>query len=232
LVTGANRGIGKAIVEALAQQGAAKVYAAVRTLESANPLVEALGETVVPVELDVTKAETIKAAAARATDVDLAINNAGVLRQTGALSSEVFDSLAYELDVNVFGLLRVAQAFAPALKNSGGGAFVQVNSVASIKSFPGITTYSASKAAAYSVTQGLRETLKNQGTIVLSVHPGPIDTDMAKQAGMLEGTEPPSVVAEDIIKSLKAGSAHSFPDTVARGFWKAYESFATAVVED
>ncbi len=230
LVTGANRGIGKAIVESFVAHGAAKVYAAVRNPESAAGLVAALGEKVVPVALDMTKPETIEAAAAMASDVELVVNNAGVLTQTGALSSKVFDSLAYEFDVNVFGLIRVAQAFAPALKANGGGALVQINSVASIKSFPGITSYSASKAAAYSITQGLRETLANQDTIVLSVHPGPIATDMAANAGMLEGTEPPSVVGEGLVAALKAGDTHLFPDALAGQFWKAYRGYATAML--
>ena len=230
LVTGANRGIGKAIVEGLAAHGAARIYAAARTPETAAPLVDALGDRVVPVALDMTRPETIEGAAAAAADVELVVNNAGVLTQTGALSSSVFDNLAYELDVNVLGLIRVAQAFAPVLKANGGGALVQINSVASIKSFPGITTYSASKAAAYSITQGLRATLANQDTVVLSVHPGPIATDMAANAGMLEGTEPPSVVAEGMIAALKAGDTHVFPDALAGQFWDAYRAYALAML--
>ncbi len=231
LVTGANRGIGKAIVKSLVAHGAKKVYAAVRTLASAQPLVEALGDSVHPLEMDLSKPDTIAAAATVATDVDLVINNAGVLTQTNALSSKVFDNLAYEFDVNVFGLIRVAQAFAPILKANGGGAFAQISSVASIKSFPGIDTYSASKAASYSITQGLRESLKEQGTIVLSVHPGPIATDMAAQAGMLEGTEPPAVVSEGIVAALKAGDVHLFPDALAQQFWDAYKGYAVPMVE-
>lgn len=231
LVTGANRGIGKSIVESLVHHGVAKVYAAVRNPASAQKLVETLGDKVVPIEIDLTRPETVVAAAAIATDVNLLVNNAGVLTQTGALSSNVYESLAYEMEVNVYGLIRVAQAFAPILKANGGGALVQINSVASIKSFPGITTYSASKAAAYSITQGLRETLSRQGTVVLSVHPGPIATDMAAQAGMLEGTESPTVVADGIIAALRVGYPHLFPDTLARTFWHAYESFATGVIE-
>ncbi len=231
LITGANRGIGRAILESISHHGVSKVYAAVRNVETAQPLVDKFGPMVVPIELDMTKPETITAAAEVASDVNFVINNAGVLTQTGALSSRVFESLAYEMDVNVYGLLRVAQAFAPVLKANGGGAFVQINSVASIKSFPGIRTYSASKAAAYSITQGLRESLKEQGTVVLSVHPGPIETDMAANAGMVEGLESPKVVADGIVAALRVGYPHLFPDTQARKFWHAYESFATSVIE-
>jgi len=231
LVTGANRGIGKAIVDSLVHHGAAKVYAAVRNPESARALVDAHGGTVVPIAMDLTRPDTVEAAAAAAGDVELVVNNAGVLTQTGPLSSRALESLAYEMEVNVYGLLRVAKAFAPLLAANGGGAFVQINSVASVKSFSAIATYSASKAAAYSITQGLRETLSRQGTAVLSVHPGPIATDMALQAGMVEGTESPTVVADGIIAALRVGYMHLFPDTQARNVWQAYENFAAALIE-
>jgi short-subunit dehydrogenase len=92
-------------------------------------------------------------------------------------------------------------------------------------------TYSASKAAAYSITQGLRDTLKEQGTAVVSVHPGPIATDMANAAGLGEIAEPASLVADGIVAALAAGELHVFPDTMARKFWSAYQEFARAVVE-
>lgn len=231
LITGANRGIGKAILDSFLHHGVEKVYAAVRNVESAAPLVEKYGKRVIPLEMDLSKPETITAGASIATDVNLLVNNAGVLTQTNALSSRAVDSLSYEFDVNVLGLIRVAQAFTPILKANGGGALVQINSVASIKSFPGITTYSASKAAAHSITMGLRDTLTAQNTVVMSVHPGPIATDMAVQAGMTEGTEPPGVVADGIVAALKVGQVHLFPDTLARQFWHAYESYATSMLE-
>ena len=125
----------------------------------------------------------------------------------------------------------MAQAFAPVLKANGGGAFVQLNSVASMKNFADFATYSASKAAAYSITQALRELLGQQGTAVLSVHPGPIATDMSDAAGMSEIAEPPSLVAEGIVAALKAGDFHLFPDSMAKQFGDAYQSFAENIVE-
>ena len=101
--------------------------------------------------------------------------------------------------MNVIGLTRVAQAFAPVLKANGGGAFAQLNSVASVKSFADFATYSASKAASYSITQALRDKLAEQQTHVISVHPGPIATDMANQAGLGEIAESPSLVADLMI---------------------------------
>ena len=190
LVTGANRGIGKAILESLLQHGASKVYAGVRKLDSAAPLVEQHGDQVVPLHIDLNAPETITAAAQTADDVQLVVNNAGVLRTATPLADDAIDALQFEIDINVIGLIRMAQAFAPVLKSNGGGAFAQLNSVASMKCFADFATYSASKAASYSITQGLREQLDGQGTAVLSVHPGPIATDMADAAGIGDIAEP------------------------------------------
>lgn len=228
LVTGANRGIGKSIVEALLNHGASKVYAAVRNPASVTDL---KGGKVVPVELDLAKPETVTAAAKVAKDVQLVVNNAGVLKPASPLAADAIDALRFETEVNVYGLIRMAQAFAPALAANGGGAFVQLNSVASVKSFADFATYSASKAASYSITQALRDKLKSQGTVVVSVHPGPIATDMAAAAGLGAVAEPPSVVADAIVAALASGEFHVFPDTTAKKFWAAYESFARAVVE-
>lgn len=231
LVTGANRGIGKSIVEALLKHGAKKVYAAVRTADSAADLVRASGGRVVAIELDLSRPETIAAAAKTASDVQLVVNNAGVLKTAGPLAADAIDALQFEMDVNVYGLIRVAQAFAPVLAANGGGAFVQLNSVVSLKSFADFATYSASKAAAYSITQGLRDKLKEQGTLVVSVHPGPIATDMADAAGLGAIAEPASLVADAIVAALAEGRFHVFPDKMARNFWSAYQGFAGAVVE-
>ncbi len=125
----------------------------------------------------------------------------------------------------------MAQAFAPILKTNGGGAFVQLNSVASMKCFSDFATYSASKAAAYSITQALREVFFQQGTAVLSVHPGPIATDMATDAGLGEIAEPASLVGEAIVVALKAGDFHVFPDSMAKMVGDAYQSFAENIVE-
>lgn len=231
LVTGANRGIGKAIVEEFLQQGARKVYAAARNLESLNPLISALGERVVPVQIDLNRPETIAAAATLATDVEIVVNNAGMLNAADPLAANAVAALQEEMEVNVYGLMRIAQAFAPTLKANGGGALVQLNSVASMKSFAPFATYSASKAAAYSITQALRDVLKHQGTQVLSVHPGPIATDMAASVGFGEIAEPAVLVPQAIIAALAAGDFHVFPDSMAKQIGGDYQGFATRVVE-
>jgi len=230
LVTGANRGIGKAIVESLIQHGAAKVYAAVRNLDSATPLVTAYSDKVVPIQIDLAQPETITQAAQTATDVELVVNNAGILKNARIVDNAI-EFLRSEVEINVFGLMRVAQAFAPVLKANGGGALVQLNSVASMKSFADFATYAASKAAAYSITQALRDKLEAQGTQVVSVHPGPISTEMAQDAGLGEVAEPPTLVSEGIITALKDDKFHLFPDTMAKQIGSAYQSFAVNIVE-
>lgn len=231
LVTGANRGIGKSIVEEFLRAGARKVYAAARKPESLNALLATYGDRIIPIHIDLNNPETITTAAQQATDVDVVINNAGIANIANPLASNAIDALEEEMEINVYGLIRMAQAFAPVLKKNGGGAIAQLNSVASIKNFTDFSTYSASKAASYSITQGLRDTLKEQGTIVISVHPGPISTDMANELGIGEKAEPPELVPQAIIAALKAGDFHVFPDTRAKQIGTVYKDFATNVVE-
>jgi NAD(P)-dependent dehydrogenase (short-subunit alcohol dehydrogenase family) len=231
LVTGANRGIGKQIVETFIDKGAAKVYAAVRTLASADPLKQVYGDKLVPVHIDLADPASIHAAAESAGDVQVVVNNAGVLKTSTPLDPKAIESLEYEMKINVYGLIHMAQAFAGVLARNGGGAFVQLNSVASLKSFANFATYSASKAASYSITQALRDLLREQGTAVLSVHPGPIDTDMGEAAGLTEIAESPALVAEGIVAALKDGDFHLFPDTFAKQIGAAYREFAQNVVE-
>ncbi|QDT63238.1 SDR family oxidoreductase [Calycomorphotria hydatis] len=231
LVTGANRGIGKAITETLLKHGAAKVYAAVRDPSSAKSLVDTHGDKVVPIALDLTKPDTIQAAAEKASDATIVVNNAGVLQTATVFTDNYRKAFEFELEVNVFGLMEMARAFAPVLKANGVGVFVQLNSVASLRNFPDFTTYCASKAASYSITQALRHQLSEQGTQVVSVHPGPIATDMADDAGLAEIAEPPELVGEAIINALETGDFHAFPDTLAKDIGGAYESFSKSFVE-
>jgi len=232
LVTGANRGIGKIITETFLQQGAKKVYAAVRNTDKALPLIEKYGKRIEAVQIDLEKPETIIAASQHIKDVEVVVNNAGVNTRSTPLDTDAINSLNFEMEINVNGLVRMAQAFAPVLRINGGGAFIQINSVASIKNIVPIATYSASKAAAYSITQALRSLLSEQGTFVMSVHPGPIATDMiATVPGMLEIAEPPEVVADNIMAALSSGDFHVFPDKIAREVKEAYQSFAKDAIE-
>jgi short-subunit dehydrogenase len=231
LVTGANRGIGRVIVETLVKNRVSKVYAAVRDSSAIADWVSQSGGAIVPLTVDLTKPETIQQAAQKAGDVELLVNNAGIAKVVSVLAPHAIETLQEEMEVNTYGLIRIAQAFAPILAANGGGAIVQINSVVSIRNFANVATYSASKAASYSITQALREQLKEQKTQVLSVHPGPIATDMAKVAGMYDMADPPSVVAEGIVRALANSEFHLFPDKMARNFWNAYEAYARQVIE-
>ena len=231
LVTGANRGIGKSIVEEFLHAGARRIYAAARNPESLNALTAAHGERIVPLRIDLNDPDSITAAAQTATDVEIVVNNAGMLNVANPLAGNAVAAMQEEMEVNVYGLMRMAQAFAPLLKANGGGALVQLNSIASMKNFADFATYSASKAASYSITQALRDTLQAQGTQVVSVHPGPIATEMANSAGIGEIAEPAELVPRAIIAALESGEFHAFPDTMARQVGAAYRDFATNIVE-
>lgn len=214
LVTGSNRGIGRAIVEALIERGAAKVYAGARKTASVADLVAAHPGKVVAVELDVTNAAHIAKAAEVAGDVSLLINNAGVATSMGTMITDpaVGPMAQTEFDVNVFGLMNVTQAFVPALNANGGGAIVNLGSVASLVSFAAAQTYSASKAAVHSITQSLRIAMGN--TLIVGVYPGPVDTDMAKDIPFEKAT--PASVANEILDGVESGTEEVFPDPMAK----------------
>jgi NAD(P)-dependent dehydrogenase (short-subunit alcohol dehydrogenase family) len=205
-VTGANRGLGLAYATALLAAGARKVYAGARD-PSAVPKLDGL----VPVKLDVTCAEDIAAAVAQCSDVDLVINNAGVLG--GSLLTDA-GGLRQAMETNLCGMLSVSQAFAPVLKNNGGGALVNMLSALSWISFPGTGAYSVTKAAAWALTNGLRVELREQGTQVVSVHAGYIDTDMVK--GVDAPKSSPQAIAAAVLAGIEAGDQEVLSDETSR----------------
>lgn len=154
LVTGANRGIGKAFVDALLNMGAKKIYATARDVTALAELAAAEGERIVALQLDVTKPEMIDAAVKKAGDVTLLINNAGVAMYEGLISADDLKAARAEMEVNYFGPLNMIRAFAPSLAANGGGGVVNIASIASYVNFPALGSYSASKAAVHSLTQG------------------------------------------------------------------------------
>lgn len=228
LITGANRGIGKSIVESFIKHGAKKVYLAVRDIKSTKMLETQFGSKVVTIEMDVTNEESILAATKITKDVDVVVNNAGVLVRAASLSNNVVEQLKYEMDVNVYGLLHVANAYKDILIENK-GALVQLNSIASMKNFPDLSTYSASKAASYSITQGLREQFAIHNVQVVSVHPGPIATDMGRSAGF-DGGGRSDIVAENIVEALINNQFHLFPDVLAKKIGNAYKSFSDNII--
>jgi NAD(P)-dependent dehydrogenase (short-subunit alcohol dehydrogenase family) len=215
LVTGANRGIGRAIVDALLARGAAKVYATARNVDTLKDLVAASGGRVVPLQLDVTNPEQIRAAAAAARDVRLLINNAGIVKKLGGdvTDPQWIAAARDEFETNVIGVLAVTQAFAPALTSRPGSAVVNLASVVSLVNFPIATTYSVSKAAVHSLTQAIRSQLAPQQVYVAAVYPGPIDTDMARDFP-LQKTSAESA-ANAIVNGIEARREEIFPDPFA-----------------
>jgi NAD(P)-dependent dehydrogenase (short-subunit alcohol dehydrogenase family) len=215
LVTGANRGLGKAYCEALLAAGAAKVYAGARDPAS----VEVGDPRLVPLLLDVTREDQVAAAATTCNDVTLLINNAGILLNKPMLAPDSESALRAEMEVNVFGVLRMMRAFAPVLKKNGGGAIANMLSVVSWFVSPFNATYCASKHAALAVTDGARLQLKPQGTQVVAVYAGFIDTDMAAHFNGPKTS--PQLVAQQTLAGVRRGLDHVRVDARADEIWQA-----------
>lgn len=219
LVTGANRGIGRALTQALLTRGVRKVYATARDPGALRDLSD---ERVVVVRLDVTDVEQVRAAARAASDVELVFNNAGVALATGIADSTVLEQARREMEVNYFGPLQLVHHLAPTLARNGGGAVVNVGSAAGLTSVPFFPTYSASKAALHSLTQAARFLLAAQGTSVFGVYAGPVDTDMARDLALPKAA--PRDVALAILDGVEAGQEDIFPDPYAADFGRQFGS--------
>lgn len=211
-VSGANRGLGLAYTKALLAAGARKVYGGAR-----DPSTITL-PGVTPVKLDVTSAEDIAAAVALCGDVDLLINNAGITaRGESTLSGSGVDVLRELMETNLYGVLAVSRGFAPVLGANGSGALVNMLSVLSWISLPGTSLYPITKAAAWSLTNALRNELSSQGTQVVGVHAGLIETDMIK--GFPSTSMPrsrPEDIAAAVIKGIEAGDSEVIADDTSR----------------
>jgi NAD(P)-dependent dehydrogenase (short-subunit alcohol dehydrogenase family) len=209
IVTGANRGLGAAFARGLLAAGAAKVYAAAR-----NPSTVIL-PGVAPVRLDVTQPDQIAALARELTDVSLLVNNAGIGGSGPVLDLMAIDTLHQQFETNAVGPLRMAQAFAPTLAARGGSAIVNVISALSWITLPGVTgSYSASKAAAWALSNAMRQELQAQGTQVLSLHVAFMDTDMAR------GAPGPKMSPDEVVRlaiaALESGQSELLADDVTR----------------
>jgi NAD(P)-dependent dehydrogenase (short-subunit alcohol dehydrogenase family) len=205
VVTGGQRGLGKAIVDEFLSRGAARVYATARTPKPSDD------PRVVSVGLDVTKADSVAALAITASDADIVVNNAGVLGAPKLLSSDI-EEVREVFETNYFGALRVAQAFAPILAENGGGALVDISSVLSwVGGFGG---YGDSKAAIWSLTNSLRIEMEKQGTLVTSVHLSYTETDMTTAFDVPKND--PRDVARQIVDGIRAGAAEVLADEDSR----------------
>ena len=179
LVTGANRGLGLRFVEALVEFGAARIYATARNIDTLDPLVRKHGGLVVPLGLDVTEQAQVDAVAVAARDVTLLLNSAGVLDGRSLLETPSLSGFEHEMAVNVFGLARMCQAFAPIVEANGGGAIANMISVSCLIQWPPFGTYTATKAAAMSLTKTLQFELRDKGVEVFGIYAGWVDTEMA-----------------------------------------------------
>ncbi|MGX5185473.1 SDR family oxidoreductase, partial [Streptomyces avermitilis] len=208
LVTGANRGIGRAFARSLINHGAAKVYAGVRdpaALEDSD---------LVPLRLDVTDQADVAAAAALANDVSIVINNAGIGGGATQLLEGTFDGARQAMEVNYFGTWAVSRAFAPVLARNGGGALVNMLSLASWVGQPQFPGYAASKAAQWSLTDALRQALDAQGTLVVGVHAGFVETDLSAWTNASKVS--PATVAELTMDALTGDQFEVLADEETR----------------
>jgi NAD(P)-dependent dehydrogenase (short-subunit alcohol dehydrogenase family) len=219
LVTGANRGIGQALVEEALRRGAKRVYAGTR-----QPLTHLDGR-VTPLTLDVTNASQIQAAAERVESLDILINNAGVSPFDDLSDRRVLEQ---QLAVNLFGPYDVTQAFLPLLTRSR-GAIVNVLSLSSLAAVPFSPSYSISKAAAFSLSQSLRTLLAGRGVSVHRVLPGPVDTDMTRNLDIPKAS--PESVARAILDGVEKGEEEIFPDPMSESVAEGWRSGAVKALE-
>jgi NAD(P)-dependent dehydrogenase (short-subunit alcohol dehydrogenase family) len=226
LVTGANRGLGKAFVQHLIDYGADRVYAAAR-----NPDTVFIDDgRVVPIKLDVTDAADIDAAVSECGDVAVLINNAGAMQRSPLLGSQDMSAARIEMDVNYFGTLAMCRAFAPVLAGHGGGALVNVLSVASWLASPFNGSYGASKAAEWALTNAIRVELRSRGVLVVGVHAGWIDTDMAQNVS--DAKISAADVVSQTLDAVQHGDEEVLADDRTRGVKAALPHDLTSLYPD
>ncbi|MGX5185953.1 SDR family oxidoreductase [Streptomyces avermitilis] len=207
VVTGANRGLGRHIAEQLLERGA-KVYAAARRPET----VDLPGA--IPLRLDITDPESVREAARTASDATLLVNNAGISTHTQLVSGDL-ESVRLELETHFFGTLQATRAFAPVIEAGGGGAILNVLSVLSWVHPAGYGAYSAGKAAAWSLTDSVREELAPRGITVSALHVGYMDTDMAEYVAPEQKTAP-ALVAAQALEGIEKGLPEILADDLSR----------------
>ena len=216
LITGANRGIGRALVKALLGHGVRKVYATCRDLNTMPPFED---KRVIGLWLDITDDVQIKMIAGVAQDTEILINNAGVLNAGNILESDLL-GMENDMKVNYFGTIRMMRAFAPILKKNSPSKIINIVSIAAYSPLPSIAGYAASKAALYSATQSVRIELAKDGIAVYAVNPGAIDTDMNK--GSDWDMPSPDSTAIRILDYISEGKLDIVPDEMGQGMYNAW----------
>ena len=225
LVSGANRGIGRALVEALLDRGARRGYATGRDLATLDGVVALDRARVRPLKLDVTNPGDARAAAGAAGDVNLLINNAGVATAAGAADTSI-DMIRETMETNFFGLVHVTNAFLPTLREHR-GAIVNILTIVALASSPILAAYTASKAAGWSLTQSLRADLARHGITVHGVFPGAVDTDMIRSFTLPK--TPAIDVARAVLDGIESGTEDIFPDPMAQQLYAAWRQDHKAV---
>lgn len=218
IVTGANRGIGKAIVMALLNHGVKKVYACARNKASLSVFSD---ERVQALELDITRQDQIDNLGNIAKDADFLINNAGV-NTIGSLLETDIDQVPYDLNINFMGTLRVIRAVYPNIERNGGGDIVNIVSICGLAAMPSLGGYSVSKAALFSATQALRSELKQKNINLTGIFPGPVDTDMNE--GLEIEMASPEELAKTILASILAGEEDIYPDAMAKDVYNKWKN--------
>ncbi len=208
LVTGANRGLGAAFARSLVERGAGTVYAGVRNPDDVTD------SDVTPIQLDITNPEQVARAAQRCSDVTLLVNNAAIARVIPLIGAPSLDDARAQMETNYFGTLAMCRAFAPVLGMGGGGALVNMLSIVSFFNQPSMGAFCTTKAALWSLTNGVRIELRRQGTLVVGAHAGFIDTRLA--AGLDVPKHAPRDIANQILDAVESGREEVLADERTR----------------
>jgi NAD(P)-dependent dehydrogenase (short-subunit alcohol dehydrogenase family) len=218
LITGANRGIGLGLVQALINKGIKRIYLTGRDFAAQQSLAIQLknpATELIALQLDVTSAKDIQQAAATISQLDFLFNNAGIATGSG-------DIAVQEMATNYFGPVNLTRALLPALKKSSGGAIVNVSSIAGIANMPLLGPYSAAKAALHSFTQCLRAELAKTHLLVQGVYPGPIETRLTEGFDLPKAT--PAEVADVVLAAIENGEEDVFPDAMSLNWYETFKA--------
>ena len=210
LVTGANRGIGEALVREMLEAGVAKVYA---TARDPNKLPDFGDTRVVPLQLDITDDASVNGVVGAAKDVDILVNNSGTMAFGDV--NNAFETFEADMRTNYFGTLRVLRAFLPHFIARKSGTIADLSSIVGLAAVKEMAGYSASKAALHSITQTLRGQLENDNITVIGIYPGPIETELAKEVPFPDKPTPQACAAE-IVQGIGEGRTYIFPDPLAK----------------
>lgn len=225
LITGANRGIGKSLVKASLEKGVKKIYATARDVSS---IPDFRDERVVKLALDITDTAQILNLVEKTKDVEVLINNAGVLSQGTVLEGEL-NGMQKDMNVNYFATINMMRAFVPLLEKNAPSKIINIVSIAAYSPLPSIAGYAASKAALYSATRSVRIELAKKGIVVHAVNPGAIDTDMNK--GSEWDMPAPDEIATIILDKVEAGELDIIPDEMGQGMYNTWREEPTKLAE-